>query len=66
MAIHHAGADSLFVVFLAFPLFDEIAQDLVNLAKLVAQLFDAPFQMMESFIVVVLSMVMIVVVRSLV
>lgn len=63
MAIHHAEAASLFVVFSVFPLFDEIAQDLVNLAKLVAQLFDALFQMMKPLTVVVLGVFMIIVVR---
>ncbi len=61
MAIHHAVAGSLFVAAPAFPLLYDVAQDLVNLAKLIAEFLDAPLEMMESFIVVMLCVFVIIV-----
>ena len=63
MAIHHAVAGRLFVVAPVFPLLYEVAQHLVNLAKLIAEFLDAPFQMMESLIVVMLRVFVIIVAR---
>ena len=50
MAIHHAVAGSLFVGAPAFPLLYDVAQDLVNLAKLIAEFIKKAFILFERLL----------------